>query len=172
MKWLILAASSLAVLVAIVGVVGLLLPREHRAVRSVSVHQAPDRVWTVISDPWNAPSWRPGLQSVERLPEQDGRARWREVQASGDSIAFELVLSEPGRKQVVRIADPDLPFGGTWTFELQPQAAGCKVQITEDGTVSNPIYRFVSRFVLGHSHSLDLYLRDLGRRFGEELDPA
>ncbi len=109
---------------------------------------------------------------MERLPEQGGRLRWREIQASGDSIVFELVSSEPPGRRVVRIADPDLPFGGTWTFEVQPRAGGCTVQITEDGTVSNPIYRFVSRFVLGHGHNLEVYLRDLGRRFGEELDPA
>jgi hypothetical protein len=46
------------------------------------------------------------------------------------------------------------------------------VTITERGLVGNPIFRFVSRFVIGQTATMDSYLRALGKRFGEEVTPA
>jgi len=67
---------------------------------------------------------------------------------------------------VTRIADPKLPFGGTWTYELSPAPERTSLRITEDGEVRNPVLRFVSRFVLGHTATIDRYLADLGRHVG------
>jgi hypothetical protein len=61
----------------------------------------------------------------------------------------------------VKIADPDLPFGGTWTYTLTPAGTGTRLQITEEGAVHNVLFRFVSRFVIGHTASIDRYLADL-----------
>jgi hypothetical protein len=77
------------------------------------------------------------------------------------------VVSQPPAKLVVRIADPKLPFGGTWTYEITPIAAGSSLRIREDGEVYNPIFRFVSRFVLGQSATIDAYLKSLAKKFGE-----
>jgi hypothetical protein len=41
------------------------------------------------------------------------------------------------------------------------------VTITEDGEVSNALFRFMSRYVFGHTATLDAYLASLARRFGE-----
>jgi hypothetical protein len=65
---------------------------------------------------------------------------------------------------VSRIADPNLPFGGTWTIDLKPEGAGTRVTITEHGEVYNPIFRFMSRFVFGHTATIDAYLTALQRR--------
>jgi hypothetical protein len=43
------------------------------------------------------------------------------------------------------------------------------VRITEDGEVYNPIFRFMSRFVFGHTHTMDAYLRALGKATGQEV---
>ena len=45
------------------------------------------------------------------------------------------------------------------------------VTITERGSVRNPLFRFVSRFIMGHTASIDLYLRALGEHFGSEPIP-
>lgn len=73
---------------------------------------------------------------------------------------------------VGRIASTDVPFGGTWTFQVAPDGSGARVTITERGWVSNPIFRFVSRFVIGETATMDTYLRALGKRFGEKVSPA
>jgi hypothetical protein len=68
---------------------------------------------------------------------------------------------------VVRIADPKLPFGGTWTYEIAPIPKGSSLRIREDGEVYNPLFRFLSRFVFGHSATIDAYLKSLAKKFGE-----
>ena len=35
--------------------------------------------------------------------------------------------------------------------------------ITENGEVYNPLFRFMSRFVFGHTATIDKYLEDLGQ---------
>jgi hypothetical protein len=61
-----------------------------------------------------------------------------------------------------------LPFGGTWTFEVTPIGdGGSVVRITEDGEVYNPVFRFVSRYFMGYTATIDSYLKALGAKFGE-----
>lgn len=113
-------------------------------------------------------SWRAGLRNVKRLPDRSGLQSWLETTDSG-IIPFETTVLEPPRKLVVRIADPKLPFGGTWTYEIRATPEGSALRITENGEVYNPIFRFVSRFVLGYTGTIDAYLKSLAKKFG---DPA
>ena len=69
------------------------------------------------------------------------------------------------RRLVTRIADTGLPFGGQWTYELVPDGEGTRLTITEDGEVYNPLFRFVSRFVMGHTATIERYLDDVEKRF-------
>src|SRR5262249_20720597 len=87
--------------------------------------------------------------------------------ATGQDVPVETVESVPPRKLVTRIADPHQPFGGTWTFIITPASSGSTVTITEDGWVSNVIFRFVARFVIGHHRTMDTYLTNLAKRFNE-----
>ena len=51
-------------------------------------------------------------------------------------------------------------------------SGGSVVTITEHGSVYNPVFRFVSRFIMGHTATIDGYLRALGRKFGNEPTPT
>jgi hypothetical protein len=77
----------------------------------------------------------------------------------------------PARRLVTRIADHNLPYGGTWTYELTPDGSGTRLTITENGEVYNPIFRFVSRFIMGHTASMESVLRALGTKHGETIAP-
>jgi hypothetical protein len=65
---------------------------------------------------------------------------------------------------VNRIADPKLPFGGSWTYEVSAAGSGTELNITENGEVYNPLFRFVSRFIMGHTATIEKYQRDLAAR--------
>lgn len=39
--------------------------------------------------------------------------------------------------------------------------------ITEDGEVYNPLFRFVSRFLMGYDSTIDTFLRDIAKRVGQ-----
>ena len=154
---IVVAALVLAVIVAVV-VIGWLLPAEHVASGEVTVPAASQRVFEAISDVNRYPSWRPGITRVEVLATHP--LRWREHEG-GDAITFEVVESSPPQQLKVRIADADLPFGGSWTYVLTPVGTGTRLQITEDGVVHNPVFRFVSRFVIGHTATIEQFLDDL-----------
>ncbi len=155
-----IALAMLAVFVALVAAAGAMLPPDHVATRTTRLAASPDAVFATIADAGAYAAWRPSLSGVEMLPPIDGRARW--IEASGrDRIAMEQVERQPPRRLVTRIADPDLPFRGTWTFELTPDADGTRVTITERGEIRNPIFRVIARFVLGYGATMDTFLDEL-----------
>lgn len=158
MKWLLFVALALTGALLLVIVIGALLPRKHVVSRSISLHQPPQAVWNLITGP---PTWRPTVAGYQELPPREGHRMWRETDKQGQVITFEAVETSPPRRLVTRIADPTLPFGGTWTYEITPTGSGCSLSITEDGEVYNPLFRFVSRFIMGHTATMDEYLKAL-----------
>jgi uncharacterized protein YndB with AHSA1/START domain len=152
-------------LVLLIVIVGYALPAHHRASRSAHFAAAPSALFAAMTDVEGYPSWRSDVKRVELVPNGAGPQRFREIGSNG-TILYEIERREPDHLLVTRIADPSLPFSGTWTQELTASAAGTTLRVTEDGEVRNPIFRFVSRFVIGHTASIDRYLADLGRRLG------
>lgn len=167
MKWLLLGLGVIVAIVALVAMVGLLLPREHTASTTASIHAPPDSVWQAVTDVRDYPRWRTGVRSVDILaPERP--LRWREHGSDG-AITYERAEEERPRRLVTRIVDETLPFGGSWTYELAPAANGTTITIIERGYVTNPLFRFMARFVFGHHRTQEDFLRALGRRFGHEV---
>jgi uncharacterized protein YndB with AHSA1/START domain len=174
MRWLLVVLvvlASLGGVVLLVVVAGMLLPKEHTARSQATINAPPDSVWRALTDVAAFPTWREDVSRVEMLPSPTGRKTWREIGKHG-TITFEEVAAEPPRRLVARIADPSLPFGGSWTYDVAPEAAGSRVTITEDGVVHNPVFRFMSRFVFGHHATQEAYLRALARKFGHDATPV
>ena len=147
-----------AVLLAVVAF-GYALPVAHVATRDAVLPAPPERVFAVLIGVEAFPGWRSDVREVE-VTGRTPHLQWRERGSDG-TIAFEVQESEPPRRLVTRIADKTLPFGGAWTFTLQPANGGTKLTITENGEVYNPLFRVVSRFVFGHTATIDRYLTDL-----------
>jgi hypothetical protein len=168
MKWVIFAGGTLVLLVALMALAGALLPVKHYVTRKARFSQTPQAIYSALAGP---PYWRSGVRASGELPEMNGRMRWWEQDKHGQKIAYELVEASPPLRRVVRIADDGLAFGGTWTFEIAPQATGgSEVRIAEAGEVYNVFFRFLSRFVFGYTGNIEAYLNDLGKKFGEAVD--
>lgn len=162
MKWIIIVASSVAALILLVVIIGYMLPVKHRAVRSAVFNTDQESLYALIINVDALPTWRSSVSSIEH----DGD-KYREVQGR-DAILYEYLERSPNRV-VTRIADKSLPFGGSWTYELTLESSTqTRLRITEDGEVYNPIFRFVSKFMMGHTSTIDGYLRDVGRYLKEE----
>jgi hypothetical protein len=159
-----IAIAILVFVAAVVVLIGYMLPTHHLASRSSHFRQPPQAVWEVIT---GAPDWRPAVRSWEKLAPRDGRRTWKEIDKRGQGITYESIEESPPLRLVTRIADPKLPFGGTWTYAIEPEPTGCQVTITEAGEIYNPIFRFMARFVLGYSGAMESYLQALHAKFGE-----
>jgi len=169
MKWLMIVGGVVVAVVVVVVVIGALLPRDHVATVRARIAATPDAVWQAITDVANQPSWRRDVKRVELLPSIDGKTAWREHSGNG-AIAMVIDRAEAPTHLVTRIADDKLPFGGTWDYVIAPEGSGASVvTITEHGSVYNPLFRFMSRFVFGHTATMDAYLRSLGNKFSANV---
>lgn len=137
MRWIIWIVGSLATIIAVIAIVGALLPEQHTASRTARVALAPAALYPLL------------VQMAEASTDPPVR----------------IERQEPPSLLVTRISDPKLPFGGTWTYRIEPAGAGASdLTITENGEVYNVIFRFMSRFVLGHYGTMDAFIRDLQAR--------
>jgi uncharacterized protein YndB with AHSA1/START domain len=157
MKWLLIVAVAIVVVVVIVLVIGWALPMKHQASRQATLPAPPDIVWKTITGIDAFPSWRRDVKKIERLPDREGRSVWVEEGSSG-RMTLAVERSNPPRLLVLRIADPDLPFGGTWTYDIAAAPGGSRLAITEDGEIYNPFFRFMARFVFGYEGTIKSYL--------------
>lgn len=172
MKWLVIVVIVLVALVLGVTIVGIALPQNHVAQRSAHLSVTPDKAWSAISDVAGYPTWRSDVASVEMLPSVGGKTAWREVSSKGNKLAFEATTSDAPSHLVTLITDKGIPFGGSWDYRIVPEGTGSRITITENGEVYNPIFRFVSRFVMGHTATLDSYLKALAAKSGDTYPPS
>ena len=152
--------AILVVLVLVVVAVGYALPVAHVASRQASLPQPPDAVFAALSDVAHFADWRGDVRKVDVLSTQP--LRWREHGSNGE-IAFVVVESVRPVHLLTRIDDRSLPFGGSWSYDLVPNGSGTTVTITERGEVYNPLFRVMSRFVFGHTATMDRFLAALAK---------
>ncbi len=165
MKWWMYLAAALAALVGVPAMIGATLPVKHRASRKARFRAAPEALSAVLS---GSPDWRSDVKAWGEAMAVDGRRCWWEEDGHGKKITYELVEDRAPSRRVTRIADKNLPFGGTWTYEITPAAEGSELRITEDGEVYNVIFRFMAKYVFGYTGSIEGVFRDLGKKFGEQ----
>lgn len=164
MKLVLIVAGLLVLVVVLMVVIGSLLPKRHEVSRSALIAAPPAGVYRALTAFESAPQWRSDVVRVELLGEAGGYLRFREHGRHG-AVTYEVVEQTPERLLVTRIVDRDLGYSGSWTYALAPEGAGTRVTITERGEVSNVLFRFLSRFVFGHTATIDKYLAALSARF-------
>lgn len=169
---IIIILSLLAVLVLavlLIALIGWSLPRQHSATRSILLKKAPDRVYAVARDFASMPKWRTDVREV-KVTESNGRVNFREEGKHG-AVNYELAEDVAGQRMVTRITDTDLGYAGKWTYVFAAEGPNTRLTITEDGEVSNVIFRFLSRYAFGHTATIDDYLTSLGKQLGENVVP-
>jgi uncharacterized protein YndB with AHSA1/START domain len=170
MTWVLIGLGIVVGVGVVAAVAGSLLPRDHVAQVSLEVTAPQDRVWALVSDVGGTARWRPDISEVQMRPAVSGRVRFVE-QTGGRPMPFEIVSQEPPARQVTRVVDDGLPFGGTWTWELAPAGGGTRLTITEAGFIRNPIFRLMSRLFFPPTGTMEKYLRALAAELGDSAEP-
>ena len=158
LKALLILATVIVATGLIVVAVGYELPVSHSVAREAVYHQSPDRLFNALTEVEAFPRWRSDVTRIEVISKDP--LRWREHGKNG-SILFEVAERQPPVRLVTRIADTSLPFGGSWLYEFYPDGGDTRLRITERGEVYNPVFRLMSRFVFGHTATIDRCLADL-----------
>jgi len=171
MKIALIIVLGLVALIGLVLVIGSALPRQHRATSSITLQKSPEEVWAVVRDLGSLQGTWKDLKSARRLPDEAGREVW-EQNAGGFPMRLIVEEATPPRRLVTRIdAPPDAAFGGTWTYQIEPAGSETRLSVTEDGYVSNPMFR-VMMYAMGVHRTADGYLRALGSKLGEPVEPV
>lgn len=165
MKIALILVGVVVLLIAGAIVVGALLPKRHVVTRTAVFKTSPEKLFALIA---GNQDWRPDVKACEVITE-GGKQFQRETSRRGEIVVYELEASRPPMAIQRRIATENLPYGGSWSFALEPENGGTRVRITEDGEVYNPLFRFVSRFVMGQTATLDAYLAAMGKAVGENV---
>ena len=170
MKWAVIATGAVVGLIMLIAIVGSMLPRDHVAAMSARVAASPEVVWAALTDRAAFPTWRRDVKRIDLLPAVSAGPSWREH--GSDAITYVAEVQDAPRRLVARIADKHLPYGGAWEYRIESDgASGSTVTVIERGSVYNPIFRFISRFFMGHTSTIDSFLRALGTKFGTEPTP-
>jgi len=166
LRWAIYFVIGLIGAAGIVALIGWTLPVKHTASRTVTLNAPPEQVFDLMSDFAHAAAWRAGVTRVEMLPDDGQGPLFREHSSMGPMLMRAEVIDRPIR-MVTRIADPALPFGGTWTHTLRPApSGGTEHTITEDGEIYNVFFRAMARFIFGYSSTIEEYQASLAKRLG------
>jgi len=170
-KLLLKIGAALLVVVVVITIYGATLPLKHAAASMARYKQTPEALWAAISDIPGLVTWRRGVTGVERQPDRDGHPVWL---VHDDHHAMPLIVAETEPNKWLKTvipADADLPFGGTWAWQISPADEATVVTIIEEGEIYNPLFRALADLVFGYHGTLNETLEDLGRKFGEEVHP-
>lgn len=140
MKWVVWIVISLIAVVGVIGMIGFFLPVGHEASRSAEINAPPERVFALLADVDRYQLW------------------W-----SGATVRSEVVERVPPSKIVTRVVG-ETQFGGTWTIDIAPSGDGSLVTITERGEVYNVVFRALSKYVFGHTSTMDACLTAAQKR--------
>ena len=170
MRYALIGLGVLVCLALAVVVMGALLPVEHHASRRATFAASAPTLFAVLTDVASYPQWRTGVERVEIISSDRLHRRFREVGAGG-SIEYAMDVTPESTRLVSTIVGGVRAFGGSWTFEVV-QGDSTTLRIIEEGKIYNPVFRFVSRFIIGYHATIDRYLTDLGTRLGEPVVPG
>jgi len=157
---------AIVILIALLFVIAWRIPKHHTASASALIHRPPHEVYAFMRDVAAAPQWRKEVARVELL---DGN-KFREHAKYG-TVTYEVIDDVPDDHFQTRILDLNLGYSGSWTYRFAAEGDGTRVTITEDGDVSNLMFRFLSRFVFGYDGTMKKVLAALAARFDTAQRP-
>jgi hypothetical protein len=162
--------SFVALIVLVVAVAyldGMTLPVNHTTTITGTVAAPPAKVFALIANPAAGPIWRPAVKSVQVLAPvygpQGDLDHWTEDLGHGQTMTFLAVRNNPPTRRDVLLDIPGASYGGTWTYEIAPGPTPntTTLKITETGFINPPLYRFMMHHVIGMTHNLDVYMKDM-----------
>ena len=162
LSWVAIIIGVIVALGLVIYVIGAMLPRAHVAQVEALIAAPPARVAALVRDVEAQPHWRERVTAIEVVERRPDGLRYIERQGR-DAILFDFAETVPDERFTGTIADPKLPFGGRWTWDIEAEGEGTRVRIVEDGEVKSPVFRFFAKFVFGHDATMRSYLADLER---------
>ncbi len=144
--WIILGTVAGMIVVPII--IGLLLPERYVGQLKVIYAKPPDDVWAALADFEEHPMTGKRMKSIEKLPDENGMKTWVEDMGRGEKITVKTVLSEQPTRIVREMSAASMPMSSRWEYALEPVDTGCQVTLSAEtyirqGNWMVPVFRFM-----------------------------
>ncbi len=168
MKIALIILGSILGLVLLAGLVlyllGRRLPERHIARVTVVLPASRPAVWAVITDYPGMTAWWPDVKGIRLETRPNGEVWTWNKDSHGNEIAFRTKEEVAPARLVREIMGDNLPFGGTWTFELADQDNRTQLTITEDGFIKPPLFRAIVQYFIGLDKTMKSFATHLEKR--------
>lgn len=153
MRILVLFFAAVLILVALIFLIGWLLPETREGRAETTIAAPPDLVLAVIADVETQPEWR-DVGTVTRT--ENG---WFEVTARGERIDF---VSDVMSVDRIRLRfTSDAGYSGEWEALLEPVSGGTRIAVVERATVPSALGRIIARLMFDPTAFATEYLASL-----------
>lgn len=149
MKWLRRIVVAVAAVIALLLVIGMLLPSGFKVQRSVQVAAPPSKIYPLVADPRQWKNWTvwnqrdPAMKIEYSGPASGVGAGWAwQSKTEGDG-KMTFTAAEPGERVAFDLYFPDFGTTSKGEFVFVPEGTGTKVSWTMNGDFgSNPLFRW------------------------------
>lgn len=162
MIWALSAVVALIVVLAVLVLIGFLMPVRYEGRTLVEYDRSVQEVWDALQDVESHPMTGKAMRSVEHMP-GDGRPAWKEDMGHGEVITVTTSTFEPPHRMRRAMAAGAIRMSSRWDYTLEAAGQGCRVTLSgvtdiERGTWHTPIFRVMMVVGGGVKKGLDTQL--------------
>jgi hypothetical protein len=137
---------------------------------TVEFEAAPDTLWALLSNHTYEPMWRPDLESIRLIQEDETGEVWEESYANRQVMQMRTVNRDSSEMMIQReLVGSNQGYSASWTTDIDPLPdGGAEVTMTEYGTINSSLFRGVMKYLFGTDSTIRGYLGMLAAHLGEE----
>ncbi len=149
MKWLKRIVVAVVALIALLLVIGWLLPSGFKVQRSIQVAAPPSKIYPLIADPRQWKNWTvwnqrdPAMQMQYSGADSGAGAKWSWQSKTEGNGVMEFTAAVPVERVDYALSFPDMGMSSRGELRLVPDGAGTRITWTNEGDMgSSPVNRY------------------------------
>ncbi len=163
MTWPLIIIVAIGALIALLVVIGFLMPVRYEGTTTVEYDRSVQQVWDALQNVETHPMTGRMMKSVETLPSDEGRPAWKEDMGHGEIMTVKTTTFEPPHHMTREMTAAAVNMTSEWEYALEPAGQGCRVSLSgvtdiETGTWHTPIFRVMMVVGGGVKKGLDTQL--------------
>lgn len=144
---------------------GIFLSPLQRSTRELWVDAPRAKVWAVLSEIEQHPSWRKEIKSVVRVKNRGKQPVWKEILPDGREILIATVKSEAPSLLVRELVSVGTSANARWVYELEEREGKTLLRLSEETQTRLTGMRVMVRLIRRQSQSIEVMLESLRERF-------
>ena|SRR5690242_10498299 len=164
-RWGLVVALTVALILAVAFTIGSTMSAKIEVTRTIVIDRPPENVFWVLGDYANLALWHPQYRSVSVISSPgDKPMRWRATYTDGRTADIVVSEDNPPVRYAEQISDPNLPFSGGWTLDMERLDLTTKVTAHSTAELHRPLDRLFVRLFVKPDLEVDRILASLKRR--------